>query len=415
MDRTYYVGNRRRFYDMMETGSLAAIFAGEELWKTGDEYYPFFADRNFVYLTGLKCKSAVLLAAKAANGQVSERLYLLPPDAQAERWTGIRVKPHEAAEKSGIEDIRFLNRFEDDFSRLAASGEYAKLYLDLYRFDGNQPDRPSHRLLHAVQRDFAYLQIKNAAELTGLLRLIKQPCEIEALRRAEEKTRAGILAMMRNSYPGKFEYQYKADFDHALGQFGPEGAGFPSIISAGKNNFCIHYYSYTGRAQEGDLILNDVGAQHDNMITDVSRAWPCGGKFTDRQKMLYDCVYATSEYAFSKIKPGMPMKEVDAMIRRFNAERLVEAGVLASVDEIGKLMWHAGAHHIGYDVHDMVKMPETVQPNMVFCVDVGVYHEEWGIGFRLEDNCLVTENGCENLSAAIPRTVEEIEAVMRGE
>lgn len=111
----------------------------------------------------------------------------------------------------------------------------------------------------------------------------------------------------------------------------------------------------------------------------------------------------------------MPMKEVDTMIRRFNAERLVEAGVLASVDEIGKLMWHAGAHHIGYDVHDMVKMPETVQPNMVFCVDIGVYHEEWGIGFRLEDNCLVTENGCENLSAAIPRTVEEIEAVMRGE
>ena len=110
MDRTYYVGNRRRFYDMMETGSLAAIFAGEELWKTGDEYYPFFADRNFVYLTGLKCKSAVLLAAKAANGQVSERLYLLPPDAQAERWTGVRAKPHEAAEKSGIEDIRFSNR-----------------------------------------------------------------------------------------------------------------------------------------------------------------------------------------------------------------------------------------------------------------------------------------------------------------
>jgi len=132
----------------------------------------------------------VLLAAKAANGQVSERLYLLPPDAQAERWTGVRAKPHEAAEKSGIEDIRFLNRFEDDFSRLAASGEYAKLYLDLYRFDGNQPDRPSHRLLHAVQRDFAYLQIKNAAELTGLLRLIKQPCEIEALRRAEEPAQA---------------------------------------------------------------------------------------------------------------------------------------------------------------------------------------------------------------------------------
>lgn len=415
MDRTYYIGNRKKFCEMMENGSLAVIFAGEELWKTGDEYYPFFADRNFVYLTGLKCKSAVLLAAKAADGQISERLYLLPPDDMAERWTGVRVKPAEAKEKTGIEDIRFLERFMDDFSRLAAGGGYERLYLDLYRFDENQPDRPSHRLLRVVQRDFAYLQIKNAADLMGTLRLFKQPCEIEALRKAEEITRAGILAMMRNSQPGRFEYQYKADFDHALGQFGPEGAGFPSIISAGKNNFCIHYYSYTGQAQDGDLILNDVGAQYDGMITDVSRAWPCNGKFTEKQRLLYECVYATSEYAFAHIKPGIPMSEVDAMIRRFNAARLVEAGVLDSAHEIGKLMWHGGAHHIGYDVHDMVKMPETVQPNMVFCVDIGVYHEEWGIGFRLEDNCLVTEDGCENLSAAIPRTIEEIEAVMRGE
>lgn len=376
--------------------------------------YPFFADRNFVYLTGLQCRSAVLLAAKDADGRVEERLYLLPPDAHAERWTGVRVKPLEAEAVSGVKDIRFISEFETDFKSLAASGNYGRLYLDLYRFSEAQPERPAHKLLSCVQHNFPYLQMGNANDLLRSLRLLKQPCEIAALRRAEEITKEGILAMMRNSHPGKYEYQYKADFDYALAQFGPEGPGFRPIISAGNNNFCIHYYSYTGQAQEGDMILNDVGAQHDNMITDVSRAWPCNGKFSDRQRVLYECVLATSDYMFSIIKPGMPMEAVDATSRQYNARRLVDAGVLQSADQVGTVMWHGGSHHIGYDVHDMVKRPETITANMAFCVDIGVYCQEWGIGFRLEDNCLVTETGCENLSADIPRSIEEIEGIMGG-
>ena len=415
MQKAYYVNNRKRLYQHMDAGSLLAIFSGEELWKCGDECFPFFADRNFVYLTGLKCKSAVLLAAKDPDGSVQERLYLLPPDALAERWTGVRVRPEEAEEISGISDARSIQAFERDFSALASGGKYEKIYLDLYRYTPEQPDRPSHRLLRRIRKDFAYLSIGNAEEILRSLRLIKQPCEIEALRKAEDITREGIFAMMRSSHPGKYEYQYKADFDYALAQHSPDGPGFPSIISCGKNNFCIHYYSYTGQAQDGDMVLNDVGAQYDCMRTDVSRAWPCNGKFSERQRILYECVLATSNHLFSIIRPGMKMEDVDATIRRYNAERLVEAGVLKSADEVGRLMWHGGSHHIGYDVHDMVKRPEVLAPNMVFCVDVGVYNEEWGIGFRLEDNCLVTEDGCENLSAAIPRTIEDIEAAMRGD
>ena len=415
MQKAYYVNNRKRLYQHMDAGSLLAIFSGEELWKCGDECFPFFADRNFVYLTGLKCKSAVLLAAKDPDGSVQERLYLLPPDALAERWTGVRVRPEKAEEISGISDARSIQAFERDFSALASGGKYEKIYLDLYRYTPEQPDRPSHRLLRRIQKDFAYLSIGNAEEILRSLRLIKQPCEIEALRKAEDITREGIFAMMRSSHPGKYEYQYKADFDYALAQHSPDGPGFPSIISCGKNNFCIHYYNYTGQAQDGDMVLNDVGAQYDCMITDVSRAWPCNGKFSERQRILYECVLATSNHLFSIIRPGMKMEDVDATIRRYNAERLVEAGVLKSADEVGRLMWHGGSHHIGYDVHDMVKRPEVLAPNMVFCVDVGVYNEEWGIGFRLEDNCLVTEDGCENLSAAIPRTIEDIEAAMRGD
>ena len=219
--------------------------------------------------------------------------------------------------------------------------------------------------------------------------------------------------MMEHSRPGMYEYQYKAEYDYALAQYGVLEPGFSSIISAGQNNFCIHYDGYRGQAQEGDLILNDVGVRWDYLVTDVSRAWPCNGRYTERQKLLYECAYRTSQHMFGILKPGMPMLDVDRLIKEYNFEQLKEAGVCASFDEIGTYMWHGGAHHIGFDVHDMVAAREAaLAPGMVFCVDIGIYHEEWGIGFRLEDNCLITENGCENLSADIPRTIEDIEAVM---
>lgn len=412
LDKTFHIGNRKLLCEMLEPRSLLVLFSGCEIRKSADANYPFYADRNFVYLTGIEQKQSVLLAEKRADGTITERLYLLPKDLMAERWTGKRLSNQEAEALSGISDVRNLDHFEMDFHTLINSGKFDSVYLDLHRQAPGDADRAAHIFARTVQKQHPCICLKNMNPLVRKLRTIKQPCEIDALRRAEEMTKAGILAMMRASRPGMYEYQYKAEFDRALGQFGPKEAGFQSIISAGANNFCIHYDAYTGQALDGDIVLNDVGAQWDNLITDVSRGWPCNGKFSERQRLLYECALATSDYMFSIIRPGMKMADVDATIRRYNAQRLVEAGVMESVEEVGTYMWHGGAHHIGYDVHDAVETPDILQPGMVFCVDVGIYHEEWGIGFRLEDNCLVTEDGCENLSAGIPRTIAEIEAAM---
>lgn len=413
MNKSFYIGNRQRFAASMRPDSIAVLFAGREIRKTHDEYYPFFAQRNFVYLTGIQQKNSVLVICKDSDAIISQRLYILPGDAMAERWTSRRLTSAEAEDISGISDTRPESQFLPDLQALALSGAYENLYLDLFRYSPDDMDTPAHTMAVHSQREYPYLTLCNANPILRSLRTIKQPCEIEALRHAEKITEAGILAMMKASRPGMYEYQYKAEFDRAIGQFGPLGPGFPSIISAGANNFCIHYYSYTGQARDGDMILNDVGAQYDNLITDVSRGFPCNGKFTDRQKLLYECALQTSDYMFSIIHPGMKMKDVDATIRSYNAQLLKDAGVLKDVTEIGTYMWHGGAHHIGFDCHDAIKTPEIIAPNMVFCVDVGIYHEEWGIGFRVEDNCLVTEKGCENLSAAIVRTVADIESVMR--
>ena len=219
--------------------------------------------------------------------------------------------------------------------------------------------------------------------------------------------------MMKASKPGMYEYQLKAEFDYALAQHGVLESAFPSIVSAGKNNFCIHYYGYRGLVQDGDMVLNDVGAKYDGLVNDVSRGWPCNGRFSEKQRLLYTCAYNTSMHMFDIIKPGMPMADVDRLAREYNYEQLHAIGLCKSYDDIGTYMWHGGAHHIGWDTHDIVDMTREVSPGMVFCVDVGIYCEDWGIGFRVEDNCLVTETGCENLTACVPKSIAEIEAVMR--
>lgn len=413
MEAAFFAGNRHRLTETMEPGSLLVLFAGQLLHQSADANYPFYANRNFVYLTGITQPDSLLLICKQPDGMASEYLYMLPKDSMAERWTGKRLSREEVTAISGVANVMDVNAWAHHLNAMVSGGRYERLYLDLHRQNPDAQDQQGHLFARKMQRDYPGMRIMNIAPEIHLLRTIKQPCEIQALRRAEEITKAGILAMMRASRPGMYEYQYKAEFIHALGQFGPEEPGFQPIISAGANNFCIHYDAYTGKAEDGDMVLNDVGARFDHLITDVSRGWPCNGKFTERQKLLYNCALATSDYMFSIIKPGMKMADVDRMIRSYNAQQLVDVGVMASVDEVSTYMWHGGAHHIGFDVHDVVQMPEVLAPGMVFCVDVGIYHEAWGIGFRLEDNCLVTEEGCENLSADIPRTVQDIEAYMK--
>lgn len=412
MDRLFYIGNRQSLYDALEPGSMAVIYSGHAPRKTADENYPFFANRNFVYLTGIQKEGLIFTALKRDDG-VEERMFILPPDAHAERWTGSRIKAHEVEEISGISNCRYVSEFDSYLKFIAKEGWCDTVCLDFDKLTPSEPDSEAFLLAKTIQKDYPFLKLKNIHKAIAHIRTIKKPCEIEAMKKAELITRDGIVAMMKASKPGMYEYQYKAEFDYALMQHGVLSPMFPSIISAGKNNFCIHYYDYRGQAQDGDMILNDVGAVWDNCGNDVSRGWPCNGRFNERQRLLYECAYNTSNYMFSVLKPGIPMNEVDLMVRRYNFEQLKGIGLLEKYEDAGKLIWHGGAHHVGFDTHDVVDMTgRSTEPGMVFCVDVGIYCEEWGIGFRLEDNCLITEDGCENLSAVTPRSIEDIENIM---
>lgn len=413
MRKEFHYGNRMKMYEALPDGAVAMIFSGSAPRKTADEDYPFYANRNFLYLTGIEREGFILLAEKR-GGTVKETMFILPPDAHAERWTGVRMKEDEVKARSGIENVAYVPAFDDYLHTLFRSGHFDAAAMDFYKCEAAERDTEAFRMAERIRRDYPFVRLMDLSLQLRKQRTIKQPCEIEAIREAVKITRAGILAMMKSSKPGMYEYQYKAEFDYALAQHGVLAPAFPSIISAGKNNFCIHYYDYMGQAQDGDMILNDVGAKYDNLFNDVSRGWPCNGKFSEKQRKLYTCAYNTSQHMFEIIRPGMPMADVDRLAREFNFEQLKAIGLCDTYEQVGRLIWHGGAHHVGYDVHDLVDVT-TVEPGMVFCVDIGIYCEEWGIGFRLEDNCLVTENGCENLTASIPRTIEEIEAVMAEE
>ena len=183
MNKEFYQGNREKLYAQMKENALLVLFSGTEVRKTNDEFYPFYTNRNFLYLTGLDQKELALIARKDGAGRVTEKVYILPPDWLVERWSGERIKAAEAAERSGIADVGYTDSFEAELHRLATSGNYQYLYLDLFRVSPTDRDEPAHRLLKRVASDYPYLQIENANALIRRMRTIKQPCELEAMRK----------------------------------------------------------------------------------------------------------------------------------------------------------------------------------------------------------------------------------------
>ena len=294
MKPEFHIHNRQNLYAALPDGALAVLFSGTAPRQSADAYYPFFCNRNSDF---------VLLARKAA-GKTEETLYILPKDPMKERWTGRRPFPEEVQKQSGISDIRTVDAFLEDFHRAANSGQYDTLWLDLFQERAGEAADEAHRFAARAASYYPFLQVRNLLPQLKRQRTFKQPCEIAAMQKAVEVTKAGILAMMRASHPGMYEYEYKAEFDYALSKAGVLTPAFPSIISAGQNNFCIHYYSYTGQAQDGDMILNDVGAWWDNEVNDVSRGWPCNGKFTKAQAALYTCAYQTRSICLRRSSPA---------------------------------------------------------------------------------------------------------------
>ena len=411
MDRQFYCNNRLKFSENMMDGELAVFYSGNSLRKTADENYPFFADRNFVYLTGIYQESSILLLSKA-NGLVEEHLFVLKPDEREEIWSGRRLKEAEVSEISGISNIEYIEMFEKYLHSSIKTGNYFSLWLNLDRLMFTQYADSSHIFAKKIRTNYPYLNLKNAYPNICDQRTIKNAEEIMATRTAMTITNQAIQTMMAKCRPGIMEYQLEAEFNYILSQHGQRSPAFPSIISAGERNFYLHYQELNSRIGDGDLVLADVGAGYSGYCTDISRMFPSNGRFTEMQRNIYEIALEANRAVMDIVKPGMEFTLTNQTCRDVAFKGLKAMGITDDFADISRYVWHGTTHYVGLDVHDVGSYKKTMEKDMIFTVDAGIYVRELGIGLRIEDNVLVTANGCENLSAAIPVTIDDIEVIM---
>ncbi|MBW4827880.1 MAG: aminopeptidase P family protein [Clostridiaceae bacterium] len=411
MDKKFFIKNRKELAKVLDDNSILLLFAGTAPYKSADEQYQFAPNRNFYYLTGIDREKIILLISKI-DGDISEKIFVERPDPVMARWIGARMTAEEAKEVSGVENIDYLDKFEETIGSILERNRIEKLYLDLERQEIGAAITEPQYFAKMINERYPYIEIKNVYYDIAKLRVIKSDEELQLMKKAIEITKEGIENMIDNIKPEMMEYEIEAYFDFTLKKNGIYEKAFKTIAASGKNATILHYVENNCNAEDGDLILFDLGAQYKYYNADISRTFPVNGKFTERQKQVYNIVLKAKEAVEEAARPGLPYKELDEIAKKVLAEGCKELGLIEDDKELVKYYFHSVSHYLGLDAHDIGIYNTVLKPGMVITNEPGLYIEEEGIGIRIEDDLLITEDGCENLSKDILKTVEEIEDYM---
>ena len=413
MKADFFKCNRARLLEKIKDNSIVILFAGNAPKKTADEAYPFTPNRNFYYSTGISEENHILVMSKI-NGTTKTTLFIKDIDLDLERWVGKSIRKEEATEISGIEDVKFKSQFESDIHRQLCLKEEINLYLDLERDSISSSVSIAHEFAQNIVSKYPQVMIKNVFSIFGELRLVKSEEEVDNIKKAISITIEGIEALMKNSKPGMKEYQLESYFDFVCKNNGVKDLAFKTIAAAGKNAATLHYVSNDAELKDGDLIQFDLGAQYNFYNADISRAFPVNGKFTERQKAVYNAVLKVNEEIINDIKPGKTFKEINNKATDLIAEECIKLGLIKEKSEVSKYYFHSIGHSLGLDTHDL-ETPHrdiTFKEGVVYTVEPGIYIEEENMGIRIEDDILVTKDGVVNLTSGMIKTVEEIETFM---
>jgi Xaa-Pro aminopeptidase len=414
MNKDAYIENRSRFMKNIENNSMVLLFAGKPCKKTGDELYKFTPNRNFYYLTGIQEEEHIVVISKVKD-IVSEKLFLKDLDLPKEMWNGKTLRDSEGREISGIEDVLYMKDFNSHINRLINGYEEINLYLDLDREVIDEANSIANIFAKEIKNKYPQVIIKNLSSKIAPIRIIKSQQEIAEMQKAIEITIGGVKSLMKNAKAGIKEYELEAYFDFECKIRGVKDLAFGTIAAAGKNATILHYVENNSELKDGDLILFDLGAQWNLYNADITRVFPISGKFTDRQKEVYEAVLRVNKTVIEKIKPGVDSKELNAWARDLIAEECIKLGLIKDKEEVNKYYWHSIGHSLGLDTHDLgVQGREfTFTEGMVFTVEPGIYISEENIGIRIEDDILVTKDGCEVLTKNMIKEVNEIEDFMK--
>ena len=406
-----FAEHRERLYQTLPENTLVLAYAGIPLHLNEDAYAPFTVNSQFFYLTGLERESTAFLAYKSAE-KVREFLFIEEPEPLSERWTGKMPTAEEVRKLSGIEDVRYTDSLEGTISRFLGRFRVEQAYFDLYRCGMN--DLPDYNAVMAERFRQAYPQVvlRDLRTACAPLRERKDAEEVARIRRAVDITRQGLEFVMKHLKPGMTEYQVQADFEYTCRRLGAKRQAFPTIAGSGLNGCMMHYDTNRCEVRDGSLILLDLGAAYENYCSDITRTYPANGKYSPRQRELYELVLKANEAVAAAARPGVTTKDLNDVARRVLGEGLVAMGMIADESEVDKYYMHGVSHSIGIDVHDISLDGDVLQPGWVVSDEPGLYVDEEAIGIRIEDDLLITEDGCEVLSKDILRDPDAIEAFM---
>lgn len=401
MNKQTYIEIRKNFVDTLEKDELVILMSGTEIRKSADAVYPFEANRNFVYLTGIEEPQAVLMLNTKTDEEI---LFLRDINPDMEKWVGHFMTKETAQERSGIKDVRYHEEFEAYFEDTIETVK--RIGLDL---DHNHQTDLFFGTGVAMEKELSGFPVFDVFPKLVQSRMIKHPDEIEAIRHAGEITNTSIMAMLEEMKPGANETDMAARFLYeGQKQFGD--LMFDTIVAGGKNATVLHYIENNQKLNDDELVLLDLGIRVNKYGADISRTFPINGKFTLRQKEVYQEVLNTFKHINENIKPGVSLANLNDLAIASLGEACIRLGLIDDVKDVGRYYYHSIGHSLGLDTHDVWSdRSAPLEPGNVITNEPGLYISEEGIGVRIETDVLVTEDGCEDLVPQIIVEVEDIE------
>ncbi len=418
-----FMNNRSRFIKQMEPNSIAIFVSNDEWPSNGDALHHFKQNSDLYWLSGIEQEdSMVILFPDNPDPKYREVLVLVRPNELKEKWDGKRLRSHEASAISKIHTIVW----HDSIDALLQTWIHL---ADTIYLDSNENDRKAnlirsrdYRFIDEMKARYPLHNYKRAARLMKDLRAIKSKEEVEVIQQAIDITEKTFRRLLSFIKPGVMEYEIEAEIIHSFLSQRATGEAYGSIIASGDRARTLHYVSNNAECKDGELILMDFGATYGGYCADLTRTVPVNGKFTRRQKTIYNACLHLHNYAKSLLKPGISVVDYTEMVGEEATQQFLKIGLLKKTDvknedkenrAYRKYLYHGISHHLGIDVHDLGTRTEPIKQGMVFTVEPGIYIEEEQMGIRIENNVWITRNGHIDLMKNIPITVEEIEALMK--
>lgn len=419
-----FIQNRKRFTNRMEKNSIAIFNSNDEIPMNGDATYKFKQNSDLFWLSGIEQEDTMLiLFPDNPDPKFREVLVLVRPNELKEKWDGRRWRADEAKKASGITTVVWLESLDpllQSWIHLAGI-----IYLNTNENDrkANLLQVRDYRYAETMKQRYPLHNYKRSARLMKELRAIKTPQEVEVLQKAIDITHNAFVRLLKFIKPGVMEYEIEAEIFHSFLSQRATGPAYGSIIASGDRARTLHYVSNNQECKSGELILMDFGAEYGGYCADLTRTVPVNGKFSRRQKRVYDSCLQIHNYAKSILKPGISIIDYTDQVGEEATRQFLKIGLLKKSDvknedkenhAYRKYLYHGISHHLGIDVHDLGTRTEPIKAGMVFTVEPGIYIEEEQMGIRIENNVWITRNGNKDLFEKIPITTEEIENIMKG-